>query len=606
MRDEAGLKATIIVKAHHLLIAVTADAVGPMGELREQLAHFKAIAQVGDARVAEGGHGGGKADFVAVAARPTGIPGLHLGDFGAGEDGCALEARIVEVNAIMGRHLPTDAPAVLFQAAVAVGVALLWGAIVAAFGPGAGVKGAGHFVLGHVNKDVEDAACACGVVEGQIHAPILTAVVVQQPAGHGDHGWVACADVAQNGLHLGVGGGDGHGLGQDVGAAARAGLGIEPLPHDLSPIQVDHSLHRAAVAVVDQRHLQAVVLAAASFLPGAGLAGAEGQGVEEANLFARQQLGHTAISQNQIMQLAAVEGGAGQGVGHGVELAAFGQGDLQAVLRLLPIGDEAEAEEGQVEEDQFEEKALSSVDIRHRRGLYDFVGKGGSLFRVCLGEPTKRRLRRKGTRKSWLMVFTSLAAIIPEKGSGSSFTRARWRGEKVLGSRCRRAAPSRPYVGVGGEMSDDEEGIGYGVVGADVLLVQVVYPAVQGQLLVGHSLAQVGITLQVAQLQDDVALDDGLVASGRGEIVHPGIHFVLGGLSERQPAGEGGLLAGVRLFIQAEDAAAVGVAADDDVGYFEGLDGIFEDGGCAAFALVIWGDDVGDVAQHEEVARFGP
>ena len=45
------------------------------------------------------------------------------------------------------------------------------------------------------------------------------------------------------------------------------------------------------------------------------------------------------------------------------------------------------------------------------------------------------------------------------------------------------------YMEVAGELLNDEEGIGYGVVGADVLLVQVVYPAVQGQLPVGHSLA---------------------------------------------------------------------------------------------------------------------
>ena len=122
--NKAGLKAAVGEEVDNFFVSVAADAVGPAGKLREELAHFKAIVQFVDNGVAEGRDGGGKANFIAVAARPAGVPCLDLGDFDVAEDGRVVVGGITEENAIVSGHFPADIPAILLVAAVCEGGSL--------------------------------------------------------------------------------------------------------------------------------------------------------------------------------------------------------------------------------------------------------------------------------------------------------------------------------------------------------------------------------------------------------------------------------------------------------------------------------------------------
>ncbi|KAA3660797.1 MAG: hypothetical protein DWQ04_18350 [Chloroflexi bacterium] len=124
-----------------------------------------------------------------------------MGDFDAGEDFGAIESGVVEVNTVVGGHFPADIPAVLLVAAVGECAALHDWLGYIEFGAPTSVKGAGHFVAGHVHKDVVDAPAACGVYKGEIDAPIIAAFVVGQPCRHGDHGWVGVTDLTENGRY---------------------------------------------------------------------------------------------------------------------------------------------------------------------------------------------------------------------------------------------------------------------------------------------------------------------------------------------------------------------------------------------------------------------
>ena len=60
----------------------------------------------------------------------------------------------------------------------------------------------------------EDAAGAGWIMISEVHAPILAAIIIDEPAGHGDHRRVDHANVvAENGPHLRIGRGDSNGFG---------------------------------------------------------------------------------------------------------------------------------------------------------------------------------------------------------------------------------------------------------------------------------------------------------------------------------------------------------------------------------------------------------
>src|SRR5690606_11878908 len=193
---------------------VAANAIGPASELGEDLADLEATFNVGNLRTTERRDRGGEADLVAIAAGPAGVPGFDLADLGAGENQAAVVGCVAKVDAVVGGHLAADSPAVLLVATIGESVALGEGRGGAAVRARARVECAGDRFLFEIDEDVEDAAGAGWIMISEVHAPILAAIIIDEPAGHGDHRRVDHANVvAENGPHLRIGRGDSNGFG---------------------------------------------------------------------------------------------------------------------------------------------------------------------------------------------------------------------------------------------------------------------------------------------------------------------------------------------------------------------------------------------------------
>ncbi len=372
MRDETRLETAVAVEAHDLFVTVTADAVRPAGELGEYLAHFESVAQIVDDRIAEWGHGGGEPDFVPVTARPAWIPGLDLADLGAGEDRLVLKGDIAEIDPVVGRHFPADVPAVLLVAAVREGIALLQRLGGAAIGARPGVEGAGDLARFQVHKDMEDAAGAGRVMEGQVNAPVFAAGVIHQPARHRDHGRVGRPDVAEDGPHLRIGRGNGHRLRQDFAAAAGTGRGVGPTADNGRGLRVDDGLNRTAVRVVIVRDLHAGGVGAAVAFPVARLAGCHRDRRQVGQVFAPQQLPRRRIGADERVNGSLVyKIGCTQphhGPGHVEHVLALCHRKLDVLARVPEVPEHGCGDEsGQGQQKSGEAEAGRTA---HRYGLY--------------------------------------------------------------------------------------------------------------------------------------------------------------------------------------------------------------------------------------------
>lgn len=147
-----------------------------------------------------------------------------------------------------------------------------------------------------------------------------------------------------------------------------------------------------------------------------------------------------------------------------------------------------------------------------------------------------------------------------------------------------------------------EELAGLLVPGADDAGFDVEHPAMEADVAAFVGFGDRGVGFEVLDLHEDVELGEN--AEAFGGVVDALDLFELG--SEGEPVGDGG-----EFFDRfgGEDAlhgAAIGVAADDDVGDLEDGDGVFDGGRDAAHGgFVVDGGYVAGVAFDEEFAWAG-